>query len=220
MFIINKAFKIIMIVGFLFTVAYFTGLTQNKKVKDNAIVNELNNAVTEVKQSVFALLSGKTQDLIGNRLGNFTNSEVKVLSVVDGDTLYVMENKKKVKIRMLLIDTPESVKQGVKPQPYSIAASKYLKQRLKKGDTVAIEKGKNATDKYGRTLAYVFVGDENINLTMVKKGYARVAYVSKPNTKYLEEFKKEQTMAKKRELKIWSIKGYVTNKGFNVATSK
>ncbi len=220
MFIINKIFKSIMIVGIIIVGAYATGLTEFEKVKNNWIVKELNSTISEIKQESIKLISQKAQDLSGNSLSSLTNSEVKILSVVDGDTIYVQENNRKVKIRMLLIDTPESVKKGVKPQPYSKAASNYLKKRLKKGTTVEIEKGENAIDKYGRTLAYVFIGDENINLTMVEKGYARIAYVSKPNIKYLGEFKNAENLAKKKEIKIWSIDGYVTKKGFNVAGIK
>ncbi|MGE7924699.1 thermonuclease family protein [Viridibacillus arvi] len=142
------------------------------------------------------------------------NKDAVVVKVVDGDTVKVKMNNKTTTIRMLLIDTPESVKVGVKPQKFSKEASKYLKKRLKKGTTVEIELGENATDKYGRTLAYVWLGDENMNLTMVKKGYARVAYVSKPNTKYLSEFKQSQKKAKSKKLKIWSIDGYATSNGF------
>lgn len=146
--------------------------------------------------------------------------------IVDGDTLQVemhdetkkgngfKGNTKVETIRLLLIDTPESVKQGVDPQPYSIEASNYMKERLTKGAIVKIEKGNPERDKYGRLLAYVWIDGENINKTLLQEGYARVAYVDEPNTKYLDEFRAAEQTAKDLKLKVWSINGYVSNKGF------
>lgn len=72
----------------------------------------------------------------------------------------------------------------------------------------------NKTDRYGRLLAYVFVDGMLLQETLVREGLARVAYVKEPNTKYLEELKKAQEKAKNESLGIWSISGYVTDKGF------
>lgn len=144
-----------------------------------------------------------------------SNSEKGVVeTVIDGDTLVVKINNHSEKVRMLLIDTPESVKRGVKPQKFSKEASNYLKERLTKGKKVYVEKGKKDRDKYNRLLAYIWLDGENINKTMVQKGYARIAYVSQPNTKYLNSFKNAEETAKKEKRKIWSIDGYVTNHGF------
>lgn len=48
----------------------------------------------------------------------------------------------------------------------------------------------------------------------MSEGLARVAYVKEPNTKYLEELEKAQEQAKSQLIGIWSIQGYVTERGF------
>ena len=71
--------------------------------------------------------------------------------VVDGDTMKLKLDKTKevVTLRLLLVDTPESVKKGVDPQPYSIEASNFAKNTLVAGDTVYIEYDEgDKTDKY------------------------------------------------------------------------
>lgn len=49
----------------------------------------------------------------------------------------------------------------------------------------------------------------NFNQLMIEKGYARVAYVYEPNTKYLNEFEEVEKQAKDSKINIWSISGYV-----------
>lgn len=142
--------------------------------------------------------------------------QVTVAKVVDGDTLTVaFSNGTKEKVRLLLIDTPESVHPTIGVQPFGVEASDYAKQVLKVGSKVTIEIGNPERDKYNRLLGYVFVDGKNFNQLMLEKGYARVAYVYPPNTKYLDEFKKAEEIAKEQKLGIWSIPGYASEKGFN-----
>lgn len=49
---------------------------------------------------------------------------------------------------------------------------------------------------------------------LVEEGLSRVAYVYPPNTCHLEAYEEAQDMAKKRELAIWSIENYATDRGF------
>lgn len=144
--------------------------------------------------------------------------------VVDGDTmkLKIEDTGEVVTLRLLLVDTPESVKQGVDPQPYSIEASNYAKEVLKKGDTVYIEYDEgDKTDKYDRHLGYLwFYSSETGNLEMfneriITEGYARVGYVYS-QTRHLDRLNIAQEKAKSKELNIWSVPGYVTNKGYDV----
>lgn len=70
------------------------------------------------------------------------------------------------------------------------------------------------TDRYGRALGYIFIDGTLLQKTLVSEGLARVAYVKEPNTKYLPELEKAEVQAKSKHLGIWSIPGYVTDKGF------
>ena len=144
--------------------------------------------------------------------------------VVDGDTikLKLSDSNEIITLRLLLVDTPESVKKGVDPQPYSIEASNYAKETLKQGDTVYIEYDEgDKTDKYDRHLGYLWFYPNNsnelkmFNEELIEKGYARVGYVYSQR-KHLDILNKAQEKAKSQELNIWSVPGYVTNKGYDV----
>lgn len=148
---------------------------------------------------------------------NDTHLEKAILSQhVDGDTIKVEFSGGKVEtIRLLLIDTPETVKPNTPEQPFGKEASDYMKQRLIKDTVVEIERGIEERDKYGRLLAYVYKDGELINSELLEKGLARIAYVYEPNTKYLDELKKAEKKARDQKIGIWSIENYVTDNGFN-----
>lgn len=144
--------------------------------------------------------------------------EVIISRVIDGDTLLIINSKgKEERVRLLLIDTPESVHPTEPAQKYGKEASNFAKQHLKQGKKVVLERGNPEKDKYGRTLGYVFVDGVNFNELILENGYARVAYVHEPNTKYLKEFKQAEIRAKESKINIWSIPGYVTSKGFDMS---
>ncbi|WP_455539150.1 thermonuclease family protein [Terrisporobacter sp.] len=151
-------------------------------------------------------------------------SKATIERVVDGDTVKVRlkGSGEIVTLRLLLIDTPESVKPGVDPQPYSKEASNFAKQLLQSGDTVYLEYDNgDKTDKYGRHLCYLWYYDNKdnswkmYNETIVEKGLARVGYVYSQR-KHLNELYKAQDKAKANKLNIWSVNGYVTDRGFDV----
>ena len=150
--------------------------------------------------------------------------EATVERVVDGDTmkLKIKETGEVVTLRLLLVDTPESVKKGVDPQPYSIEASNYAKETLKANNTVYIEYDEGSkTDKYNRHLGYLwFYSNEDstwkmFNEDIISKGFARVGYVYSQK-RHLDTLNLAQDKAKSEKLNIWSVPGYVTDKGYDV----
>jgi micrococcal nuclease len=64
-------------------------------------------------------------------------------------------------------------------------------------------------------LAYVYVDGESIQGTLLKEGYARVAYIMNPPYKYLETFREDESLAKREKVNIWSRWNFVANWGFN-----
>ena len=193
---------------------FFTGCSNNNQ---NSVETQ-----TQIKDSV---ISGNTYNESNSSKEVPENSvEASVERVVDGDTikLKLKETGEIVTLRLLLVDTPESVKKGVDPQPYSIEASNYSKEKLVSGDTVYIEYDEgDKTDKYNRHLGYLwFYSKEDgtwqmFNENLISKGYARVGYVYSQK-KHLDEFYKAQDYAKSNKLNIWSVDGYVTDKGYDV----
>lgn len=133
----------------------------------------------------------------------------KVLHIKDGDTIDVNVNGQKQTVRLLLLDTPESVSQKIPPQKMGKEASSFLKKQLKgKNVTIVYDRGPKE-DKYGRKLAYVFCEGIHINELMIKSGYGIVAYISKPNTTLLPQMLESEKEAKASKTGVWNIKGYV-----------
>lgn len=141
---------------------------------------------------------------------------VKNIIPVDGDTIKVEYNgEQKVPVRMLLIDTPETKHPKLGVQKYGKEASDYTKKAVMNAKTVELEfESDGKTDKYGRLLAYVYVDGKSLQEDLVRKGYARVAYIYKSSYIHLDEYQKAEKEAKKDKLMIWSKKGYVTQSGF------
>ena len=132
--------------------------------------------------------------------------KAKVVRVIDGDSIEVLMNGKQQQIRMLLIDTPET-KHPQKPvEPFGPEASQFATETLK-NKTVGIQVGKERTDKYGRVLAYVWVGNTTYQEMVLKKGLASTAYLYNDLT-MLDQFHKAQDIARKKKIGVWSIPGY------------
>jgi micrococcal nuclease len=102
-----------------------------------------------------------------------------VLRVVDGDTLHVLLAGQDVTVRMIGMNTPETVKQNSPVECFGPEASDYAKRTLT-DQTVTLEfdDSQGRTDKYGRTLAYVWLEQPDgarrlVNLDEVALGFAR-----------------------------------------------
>ncbi|OPA77009.1 nuclease [Paenibacillus selenitireducens] len=143
-----------------------------------------------------------------------SDANAKVVKVVDGDTLDVEFNGKKERIRLLLVDTPETVHPSKPVEPFGPEASAFAKKTLT-DQPVRVELDVSERDKYGRLLAYIWIGDKMFNEMLLEQGLARVAYVYPPNVKYVDQFREIQKKAQQAELGIWSIENYATDKGFN-----
>jgi micrococcal nuclease len=152
-----------------------------------------------VVTSLFSLLIGCSNDV---------DTYYEVTRVVDGDTIKVQINGQEETIRLLLIDTPETVHPNKPVQPFGPEASAFVKELLE-GEKVKVELGISERDKYGRLLAYVYTeSGEMVNELLLAKGLARVAYIYEPNTKYIDEFYAIQKKAQKENVGIWSIENY------------
>jgi micrococcal nuclease len=140
---------------------------------------------------------------------------IRLVEIIDGDTIRGMVNGKLETIRYLLIDTPESKNPKTCVQFYAKEA--FLRnQELANSGEITIElEDRNTRDAYGRLLAYVYVDGESIQGTLLREGYARVAYIMNPPYKYLEQLRKEENIAIRKNINIWSRLNFVSNRGFN-----
>jgi len=128
---------------------------------------------------------------------------VKVVRVIDGDTIETSIQGTLKTIRLIGVDTPESVNPDeTKNTEEGRIVSEYVKELLT-GKEVSLEKDKDLQDDYGRELRYVYLGDEMIQEKLLKQGYARCMEV-KPNTKYASRFKLLEQAAKKEKRGFWN----------------
>ena len=129
--------------------------------------------------------------------------EVEVQRVVDGDTIIVSLDGANERVRMIGIDTPESVAPDASRNvPYGKIASAFTKEKLE-GKTVELEFDVEERDQYGRILAYVYINGEMFNKTLLDEGHASV-YTWPPNVKYVEVFKEAQIAAREAGKGQWS----------------
>ncbi|WP_439490861.1 thermonuclease family protein [Algoriphagus sp.] len=113
----------------------------------------------------------------------------KIHKFVDGDTFWVkMGSGKNEKIRLIGVDTPEVRWEGLtEERPGGKEASEYVKNLLK-GKKVLLEYDVQKYDRYGRTLAYVYLEDSTfLNAHLLEMGLARLATFP-PNVRYVEEY--------------------------------
>jgi len=130
--------------------------------------------------------------------------ENKVVKVIDGDTLEVYQNNKIEKIRMIGLNTPETVDPRRGLECFGIEASARLKNLLE-GKIVKLEEDETQgnLDKFGRSLRYVLIDNVNINQKMIEEGYG-FEYTYKKPYKYQKEFKRSQEIAKENNIGLWN----------------
>ena len=125
----------------------------------------------------------------------------QILEVVDGDTVKISEIGT---LRLIGIDTPETKDPRKVVQCFGKEASENAKKLLS-GQKVWLEfdESKSKTDKYGRTLAYIFREDGYFyNLEAVKNGFAH-SYREYPHPK-LDEFNLAEKQAREGKIGFWA----------------
>lgn len=129
---------------------------------------------------------------------------VKFSKCVDGDTANVVLNNKKVKIRFLAVDTPETKHPTKGEEFYGKEASNYTCNKLRNASKLQIEYDENSDklDKYDRHLVWLWADNNLLQMDLVKNGYAKVAYLY-GNYKYTSILQEEEKIAKKNKLGMW-----------------
>lgn len=107
---------------------------------------------------------------------------VPVVRGVDGDTFLVHYEGRDQYVRMIGIDTPETVKPGTPVQCFGERASHFTTDEVT-GRTVHLVFGAERHDVYGRLLAYVYIGGDFLNADLVRRGFARTLTIA-PNTEH------------------------------------
>lgn len=130
--------------------------------------------------------------------GTIAKSTEKVSRVIDGDTFEIQGG---IKVRLIGIDTPE-MKNKNKTVDCFAAEAKRKMETLVGGKEVVLIKDISETDKYGRLLRYVYLGDEMVNDTLVKEGYAKISTFP-PDVKFKDQFLASERWARDSKSGLW-----------------
>jgi endonuclease YncB( thermonuclease family) len=117
-----------------------------------------------------------TGALAGHKPVPGEKQEALVLHVVDGDTIVVELDGQRRTVRYIGIDTPETHHPEEGADFWGFEATEANRSWVPEGATVILQRDITETDRYGRLLRYVFVGDTLVNAELVRMGLARVLF--------------------------------------------
>jgi micrococcal nuclease len=126
-----------------------------------------------------------------------------VVRIVDGDTIQVRIADRLERVRYIGMNTPEIHHPRKGEEPGGREASE-VNRELVAGKQVRLELDVQERDRYGRLLAYVWVGDTMVNAELVRRGYAQVMTIP-PNVRYQELLVKLQREAREAGRGLWRL---------------
>ncbi len=132
--------------------------------------------------------------------------QVLVTEVIDGDTIKVLYQGSEKTVRLVGMDTPETVDPRRPVGCFGKEASNETKKLLS-GHNVILQKDVSDTDKFGRLLRYIYLPLDNgqtlfVNDYLVRSGFAKV-YTYPPDVKFNEQFKRAETEARESKRGLW-----------------
>lgn len=127
----------------------------------------------------------------------------RVIAVNDGDTVTLRMNGRGYRCRLIGLDAPETGQ-----EPWGRRSQEHLRSLLKEARwNVTVETDLEKYDKYDRLLVYLRTPDnEMVNERMLFDGYA-VLFTIRPNSRYVDRFRKAQHHARADKLGIWGTDG-------------
>lgn len=129
-----------------------------------------------------------------------TEGPYAVRRVVDGDTLLLAN---KARVRLIGADAPETVKPNSPVEPWGPEASQFT-QDFVAGGEVHLQMDRERVDRYGRFLAYVWVGDRMLNEELIRAGLARARTEFRYAESMKTRFRRAEEEARRARRGIWS----------------
>jgi micrococcal nuclease len=118
---------------------------------------------------------------------------------IDGDTIAIQDQR----VRVLQVDTPEL------GECYADQARQFTQKFLSKRASLTLKADPvlDKSDKYGRSLRYVFKGKENLSLELVRRGYAKPMFFNGIEGRYADLIMRYANQAKAKRLGLWNCRG-------------
>ena len=172
-------------------------------------------ALTAALSTLLAACGGSTGEAVGLTVGAGLTpkgevvSGVPVLRVVDGDTIHVLLQGQDVTVRMIGINTPETVKPDSPVECFGPEASGFAKRVLSdQRVTLEFDGSQGRTDRYGRTLAYVWLpradgGLRMFNLAEIAAGYAYERQYGPTPYAWKKQFRGAEQAAQAADAGLW-----------------
>ena len=128
-----------------------------------------------------------------------------LVRVVDGDTVIVDIGSDRETLRLIGIDTPETVRPNSPVECFGPQASAFTKHLLPVDTPLRLERDVEARDDYGRLLVYIYMAVDGtfVNLELVRQGYASLLTFP-PNVAHVDDFVAAAQAAQQADLGLWS----------------
>jgi micrococcal nuclease len=158
-----------------------------------------------IRSGVISDFMGRTTAQQKIRSGDLPENTYPVIKVVDGDTIDVLIDNQKVRVRLLGINSPESVDPRRPVECFGKESKKFLESIIA-GQVVKLvtDPAKPNTDEYGRLLRYVYLGNQSVNQTMIDEGYAYEYTYHDEDYLFQDNFKQSEQTARSEEKGLWS----------------
>ena len=171
----------------------------------NSGISLMSVAVLLAMALIYFLAPDQYQEINNEILGD-VYEDYYVSKIVDGDTIKVIIDGEEQTVRLIGVDTPETVHPNKDVECYGVEASDFTKSLLT-NQIVELEfdDSQGKTDRYGRLLAYVYRTDDHlfVNKELIKQGYA-YEYTYNTPYKYQTEFQQDQEFASASKIGLWS----------------
>lgn len=178
---------------FYFTAGVIVGVLLARTPQDSSP----STAPPQPSPSLATIVGATTTDVISVPTDT-ADTTVTVARVIDGDTIELADGSR---VRYIGINTPELKHAGTAEECFAVEA-KAANEKLVLNKSIRLERDVSETDRYGRLLRYVYVGDTFVNLKLVSDGFA-YASPYPPDVAHHDDFRAAMTAAREQQKGLW-----------------
>jgi endonuclease YncB( thermonuclease family) len=173
-------------------------MSNKRAIKKRDIPTRRKSSNKALAPLIILILILSTSSILHVTLRATSTDSLYVKKVFDGDSILLSDGRE---VRYIGIDAPETG--GKRPKEYYGAEARELHRRLVSEKEIRLEFDSEQKDRYGRTLAYVYVGDRFINSELVANG-AALAVPYPPNLKQQKELSRAMEEARRGKRGLWA----------------